>query len=138
MANMELILNLVWVLLSVSAVVGQVWMNRLRSGVPNRRIDLRSLSVLIVTLALFPTISASDDRMYMADLFTAPSHGVVLESGQMHRVLALLEDSENGQITEPLCLIAIVCLFLIARFETGALARWIPISAVGRAPPSLA
>jgi len=138
-AKTEIILNLVWMLLCISALGAQVWMDRLRSGARNRTIRLRrSLSVLIAALALFPVISATDDRVRLADLDGAPSHGLAMEGGQMHGVSAPLEDPEHGQIAEAFFLISIVCLFLIARPQIAALARWFSISAVGRAPPSLA
>ncbi len=141
MAKTEIILNLAWMLLCVGALSAQVWVDRLRFGRPNRTFRLRrSLSVLIAALALFPVISASDDRVRLADLNATPVHGVAVESGQMHSLLssAPLEDPEHGQTAEPFFLIAIVCLFLIARPEVAALLRWFSISAVGRAPPSLA
>jgi hypothetical protein len=139
-AKTEIILNLVWMLLCVGALSAQVWMDGLRSGVRNRTIRLRrSLSVLIAALALFPVVSASDDRVRLADLYAAPAtNGAAIESGQMHNVSAPLEDPEHGQVAEPILLTSIVCLFLIARPEIAALARWFSISAVGRAPPSLA
>jgi hypothetical protein len=140
-AKTEVILNLVWMLLCIGALAAQVWMDRLRSGAGNRTIRLRrSLSVLIAALALFPVISASDDRVRLADLYATPSQGMAVESGQMHSLLssAPLEDPEHGQTAEPFFLVAIVCLFLIARPQVAALARWFSISAVGRAPPALA
>jgi hypothetical protein len=138
-AKTEIILNLAWMLLCVSALGTQVWMDRVSSGLGNRTIRLRrSLSVLIAALALFPVISASDDRVRLADLYAAPQHGIALENWQTHSVLAPLEDPEHGQAVEPIFLIAIVCLFLIAQPEIAARTRWFSISAVGRAPPALA
>jgi hypothetical protein len=140
-AKTEIILNLAWMLLCISALSAQVWMDCLRSGSRNRSIRVRrSLSVLIAALALFPVISASDDRIRLADLNATPSQGAAMESGQMHNLLssAPLEDPEHGQTTEPFVLTGIVCLFLIARPQSAALARWYSISAVGRAPPALA
>jgi hypothetical protein len=137
-AKTEIILNLVWMLVCISALSAQLWMDGLRSGARNRKIRLRRLlSVLISALALFPVISASDDRVRLADL-TMPAQGVALESGQMHAASVPFEDPEHGQIAEAFFLIAIVCLFLIRRPEHAAVVRWYSISAVGRAPPSLA
>jgi hypothetical protein len=137
-AKTEIILNLAWMLLCIGALSAQVWRDRLRSGARNRRIRVRrTLSVLIAALALFPVISASDDRIRLADLNAMPSQGAAVESGQMHNLLssAPLEDPEHGQTAEPFVLTGIVCLFLIARPESAALVRWFSISAVGRAPP---
>jgi hypothetical protein len=96
--------------------------------------------VLIAALALFPVISASDDRVRLADLNAVPGPGAVLQSGQIHSLLssAPLEDPEHGQTPEAFFLIAIVCLFLISRPESATFTRWFSISAVGRAPPALA
>ncbi len=141
MAKTEIILNLAWMLVCVGALSAQVWVDRLRSGARGRRIRVRrTLSVLIAALALFPVISASDDRVRLADLNAAPSQGTVVQSGLMHQLLssAPLEDPEHGQTAEPFFLTVIVCLFLIARPKSAALARWFSISAVGRAPPVLA
>ena len=141
MAKTEILLNLAWMLLCISALSAQVWMDRRRSRARNRRIRVRrSLSVLIAALALFPVISASDDRVRLADLNAIPVPGAAMESGRMHNLLssAPLEDPEHGQTAEPFVLTGIVCLFLIARPESAALVRWFSISAVGRAPPQLA
>ena len=141
MAKTEIILNLAWMLLCIGALSAQVWMDRLRSRSAKRPFQLRrSLSVLIAALALFPVISASDDRIRLADLNATPVQSSTVESGQMHNLLssAPLEDPEHGQTAEPFFLISIVCLFLIARPEIAALVRWFSISAVGRAPPALA
>jgi hypothetical protein len=140
-AKTEVILNLAWMLLCVSALSAQIWRDCLRSGARNRGIHLRrTLSVLIAALALFPVISASDDRIRLADLNAAPAQQAAFEGGQMHSLLssAPLEDPEHGQTPEPFLPTVIVCLFLIARPEIAALARWFSISAVGRAPPAFA
>ncbi len=141
MAKTEIILNLAWMLLCIGALGAQVWMDRLRSRPGGRRIQLRrTLSVLIAALALFPVISASDDRVRLADLNAAPAQETAFEGGQMHNLLssAPLEDPEHGQTAQPFLLTVIVCLFLIARPDIAALPRWFSISAVGRAPPALA
>lgn len=141
MANTEVILNLAWMLLCLGALSAQVWRDRLRPGARSGRIRLRrTLSVLIAAMALFPVISASDDRIRLADLNGTPVQQTSFEGGKMHGLLtsSSLEDPEHGQAARPLMLAGIVCLFLIARPEIAALARWFSISAVGRAPPALA
>lgn len=97
----------------------------------------RTLSVLISALALFPVISASDDRIRLADLGAAPVEQTAFDNGSMHNLLpaAPLEDPEHGQAAEPFLLTVIFCLFLISQRESAALPRWFSISAVGRAPP---
>jgi hypothetical protein len=137
-AKTEIILNLAWMLLCIGALSAQVWVDRLRCGARSRSIRLRrTLSVLIAALALFPVISASDDRVRLADLGPAPAQQAVFDRGQIHNLLpsASLEDPEHGQTTDPFFLVVILCFFLIARMERSALARWFSISALGRAPP---
>ncbi len=141
MAKTEILLNLAWMLGCLGALSAQVWMDRLRSPARNTRIRVRrSLSVLIAALALFPVISASDDRVRLADLNATPAQESAVQSGKIHSLLsaAPLEDPEHGRTAEPLFATAVVCFFLIARMERTAQARWFSISAVGRAPPALA
>lgn len=141
MAKTEIILNLAWMLLCIGALSAQVRVDRLRSGSRSRAIRFRrSLSVLIAALALFPVISASDDRVRLMDLDATPAQQTAFSGGQIHNLLnsAPLEDPEHGQTAEPIFLTVIVCLFLIARPKSSALARWFSISAVGRAPPAFA
>ncbi len=141
MAKTEIILNLAWMLMCIGALSAQVWKDRLRSGARSRSIRLRrTLSVLIAALALFPVISASDDRVRLTDLNATPTQQTTSAGGQIHSLLSStpLEDPEHGRTAEPFFLIAIVCLFLISRPKSSAQARWFSISAVGRAPPTFA
>jgi hypothetical protein len=134
----EFILNLAWMLLCIGALSAQVWRDRLRSGSRNRSIRLRrSLSVLIAALALFPVISASDDRIRLADLKAVPAQESAFDRGQSHNPLnsAAFEDPGHGQTADPFFLIVIMCFFAIALMGTSALARWLSIATVGRAPP---
>jgi hypothetical protein len=137
----EVILNLAWMLLCFGALSAQVWADRRRAGTRNRTLRLRrSLSVLIAALALFPVISASDDRIRLADLQALPSQQTAFDNGQNHGPLAsgTLEDPEHGQTTDPFLLIVIVCFFLIALMGVSALARWFSVTTLGRAPPQFA
>jgi hypothetical protein len=135
----EFILNLAWMLLCLGALSAQVWRDRSKSR--NRRVRLRrSLSVLIAALALFPVISASDDRIRLADLVEAvPAQQSAFDRGQAHSPLnsATFEDPEYGQTADPFFLIVIMCFFLLAMMDTSALARWFSIATFGRAPPRL-
>src|SRR5580658_9905167 len=137
----EFILNLVWMLLCIGALSSQVWRDRLRSGSRNRSIRLRrSLSVLIAALALFPVISASDDRIRLADLESVPAQQAAFERGQTHGPLspATFEDPEHGQTADPVFSISIVCFFLIVLMGASARSRWFSITTFGRAPPRFA
>ena len=142
MAQTEVILNLAWMLVCIGALGAQVWLDRLRSGSWSRSIRLRrTLSVLIAALALFPVISASDDRIRLADLGgAAPAQQTAYNNGQFHHLLpaAPLEDPEHGQTPEPVLLTAIVCLFLVTLRESSVVPRWFSVRAWGRAPPQFA
>jgi hypothetical protein len=140
-AKTEILLNLAWLLVCFGALSAQVWMDCQRSRARNRRIRVRrSLSVLIAALALFPVISASDDRVRLADLNVTPAQEAAVRSGKMLSLLsaAPLEDPEHGRTAEPLFATAVVCFFLVARMERTAPSRWSSVSALGRAPPLLA
>jgi hypothetical protein len=140
-AKTEILLNLAWALVCFGALSAQVWMDGLRSRARDRKIRVRrSLSVLIAALALFPVISASDDRVRLADLNATPAQETALQSGKIQGLLsaAPLEDPEHGRTAEPLFATVVVCFFLIPRTKGIVQARWFSISAVGRAPPVLA
>jgi len=138
----EIILNLAWMLICIGALSAQVWIDRLRSAAPSRTLRRRrTLSVLIAALALFPVISASDDRVRLADLSSAPSQQQsAFDQGKIHNLLASapFEDPEHGQTADPVFLVFIICFFLLTRRDVSALARWFAISAFGRAPPHFA
>src|ERR1700689_4605064 len=113
-------------LLCVGALGAQVWVDRLRSGSRNRTVRLRrTLSVLICALALFPVISASDDRIRLADLESVPAQQTAFDRGQTHGPLssATFEDPEHGQTADPVFLIFILCFFLIVLMGASARSR---------------
>jgi len=138
----EFILNLAWMLLCIGALCAQVWRDGLGSGSPGvRGIRLRrSLSVLIAALALFPVISASDDRIRLADLVAVPAQQSAFDHGQTHGPLssATIEDPEQGRTVDPFFLVVILCFFLIVPIGTPVRSRWSSVTTFGRAPPSFA
>jgi hypothetical protein len=137
----EVILNVAWMLLCIGALSAQLWRDRLRPGRRDRSIRLRrSLCVLITALALFPVISASDDRISLAGLQAVPPQQSALDRGQTHGPLGsgTIEDPEHGQTADPFFLIVILCFFLIVPMGASALARWFSVTTLGRAPPQLA
>jgi hypothetical protein len=135
----EIILNLAWMVLCIGALGVQIRRDHLRSSSRNRRMRLRhSLSVLIAALALFPVISASDDRIRLANLAEAvPVQQSAFERGQAHSPLtsATFEDPGYGQTSSPVFWIVIVCFFLVSLMGSSALARWFSVTTLGRAPP---
>jgi hypothetical protein len=90
-------------------------------------------------VALFPCISASDDRVRLGDIQSAPVTSPQFERSHMQgAILSILEDPEHGKTAAPLFLAFMVSFFVMARAETPALTRWFPLSSLGRAPPMVA
>src|SRR5450631_2606063 len=101
-------------LLGAGALGAQVWRDRFRLGSSGRSLRLRrSLSVLIAALALFPVISASDDRIRLADLETVPAQQSAFDRDHAHSPLAsgTTEDPAYAQTAEPFLLIVVLCFF---------------------------
>jgi len=136
MTKTEALLNLIWVLVCISALGLHFWRSRDYRATQTMRVR-RALSVLLAAVALFPCISASDDRVRLSDIQAAP-----VSSPQFNRhipggILSILEDPEHGQTTSPLFLAFMVSFCVMVRLETPALTRWLPLSSLGRAPPSV-
>ena len=137
----EAFLNLVWALLCVGALSCHFWRERRRTGDGNRVLRLqRALSVFVAAVALFPVISASDDRVGLSDIY-APSisQAAAFHTGKVHNASPAppLEDPEHGQTTAPFLLFALlISYFLAARTKTPRLIRWCAYGSLGRAPPS--
>jgi hypothetical protein len=138
-AKIDAILNLVWALVCISALAALFW--RDRKGLTarcNRAFRWKqTLSVLVAAVALFPVISASDDRIRLADFDSGPVREAGFDRGQIHSVSlsAPLEDPENGQTAKPSLAVAIVCFSLVVSKETLPIVRWFASGAQGRAPP---
>jgi len=137
----EAILNIVWVLLCVGALSYHFWRDRRRAGSRTRALRWqRAISVVVAAVALFPVISASDDRLRLADLYSAsPPQQASLDRGKVdHSLLSpSLEDPEHGQTTGPrLIFELLIAWFLVAPPKTLLLIRWFAFLCLGRAPPS--
>lgn len=135
-------LNLVWASCATAAlVVFAVCEWRRRATFADR--CRRGLAVFVATVALFPTVSASDDFVRFEVLQTvSPARSQVI--GQITTnsndgpglYLARLSDAlENSQISSVCWLLATLCFFALVgvRFERGR-DRSLP-SFASRAPP---
>jgi hypothetical protein len=133
----EALLNLVWALVCVGALGFNFWRNRI-SATQTRAARLRcTISVFLSAIALFPCISASDDRVRLGDLQTPPAQSSAFVKANLHSGLApIFEDPEHGQTSAPLRLAVIVRFFVMVRLETPALTRWSSLNSLGRAPPA--
>ena len=133
MAKIDAILNLVWALICISALAAHFWRSRTVRW-------QQTLSVLVAAVALFPVISASDDRIRLAEFNSGPVQQAGFERGQIQNsgLSAPLEDPENAPAVAPVLAVAIVCFFFVVSKETCALTRWFSFGAQGRAPPAFA
>ena len=100
----------------------------------------RAISVFVAAVALFPVISASDDRLGLADTYRASTSPLAaFDRGKIHNASPAppLEDPEHGQTAAPFLLFELlVSFFLVAPPITPRLIRWCANRSLGRAPPS--
>jgi len=133
-------LNLIWLLLAVSAVGILLISERRRARNQCARIQ-RLMSVLLVTVSLFPCVSASDDVIN----FTYVSAGLETRSGFGHSVpdksdnntviYIVLQTLEHLQVTSFYTIFVAICFFGFVFYSTRkSVLRQLP-SFVSRAPP---
>jgi len=129
-------LNLTWALLCVSAL-GLLWWRDRRSANRDPRARLRrTLSIFVAAVALFPCISASDDRVRLLDLDSLLSTHSAVSSAHTENPLAMqLEELEHAQPTLAFVLILILCFFLMVRSEEAGFGRSTARDSHSRAPP---
>jgi hypothetical protein len=134
--TVDTVLNLTWAVLCVSALAFQWW--RERSVVhkdPRARLR-RTLSIFVAVVALFPCISASDDRVRLLDLDSALTTHTAFAAAHTDNPLAMqLEELEHAQPTLAFVLILILCFFLMVRSEEFGFARSSARDSQSRAPP---
>lgn len=120
---MNAILNLLWIGVAAAAVGAFVLLEwRSRPGALLRARGRRALAVSVVVIALFPTVSASDDFVRLLVLpASAPSQNPVVQeitagSSQMPALyLARLSQVfENSQVSWPFELAIAMAAFMLA------------------------
>jgi hypothetical protein len=136
----EAILNLIWALLCVGALSRHFWRDRHRTVSEGGAVRWRrAVSVLLAAVALFPVISASDDRLRLADLHAAaPPASAAFDRGQIHEATLSppLEDPEHGQIAAPVLLFTFFVSFFALSFANAPIqSRSFAGRSLGRAPP---
>ncbi|HXP87373.1 MAG TPA: hypothetical protein VN841_21755 [Bryobacteraceae bacterium] len=138
MNSIDTILNLSWACLCAGAL-GYFWQDRRAGGSRHVICSRRTLSVILAAVSLFPCISATDDRMHLADMGRSPSQDAAVDRTTSHNLLLSLqlEDPEHGQTTQPFLLTFTACFYLIARLEARKIVRQFSYSSLGRAPPAL-
>lgn len=138
------VLNLLWMGVAVGAIGAFVFFEwRCRSGALLTARCRRALAVFVVLIALFPTVSASDDFARLAILTpTIPSQqGIgrqIMAGASQKSALYLARLSkvfENSQVSWPFQLAIILGFFLLAgALFTQDRNRFLPAFA-SRAPP---
>jgi len=135
------ILNLIWLLVSVAAVGALLVSERSRSCAGMARIQ-RLTAVLLVTVSLFPCVSASDDVISFAyvsaglETRSGFGHSVPNENSDNASVIYLaLQNLEHLQISAFYTLLVAICFFgFVFSADQTSVFRQSP-SFASRAPP---
>jgi hypothetical protein len=139
LTHIDAALNLAWALLCVTALVWHAWRERHFPATRAVRIR-RTLSVFVAVVALFPVISASDDRVRLEDLnsqFTR--HAAFDRSHPENLSLSLqLEDLEHAQLPLPFVLILSLCFLLLIGLEQSERRLFRHRDSLSRGPPQTA
>jgi len=135
------LLNLIWLFVALAAL-GTVLLSEQRrpsSGAAARR---RLVSVLLVTVSLFPCVSASDDLINFAyvsaglETRSGFGHTVPRDSDAPTVIYLVLQSLEHLQITACFTLSIAVCFFgFVFCMDPTGIFRQLP-SSVSRGPPS--
>jgi len=137
------ILNLLWLVVAVAAVGGLMVSERGRSSPGIARIH-RLMAVLLVTVSLFPCVSASDDVISFAyvsaglETSRGFGHSVPSEkSGNAAVIYLALQNLEHLQISAFYTLQVAICFFGFVFFLIRRSVLQQSPSLVSRAPPQL-
>lgn len=142
MNSIDTILNSVWALLCVVALVYCWWSERQRARVLSRRLRLLGgLSVFLAAFLLFPCISVSDDyaRARLSDLNSAPSpHPVFRDGDDSNLMLAVqLEEAAHLRPVAQFVMVLVLCCLLGILSDDSRIQRSFHWDTPGRAPPAL-
>ena len=95
MNSVDTILNLAWAIACVAALGWHTWRD-CQAGVRNQGFcSRRTLSVILAALSLFPCISATDDRVRLAEFDWSADRPSCVGQNQPHNLQ--LEDPACGQ-----------------------------------------
>ena len=114
MTSIDTILNSVWALLCVMALVCHWWRERQRARLQSRRLRLRrGLSVFLAAFLLFPCISVSDDyaQARLQNFNSIPSSRPVFRNGNSTSMFwaVQLEETEHIRPVAPFVLVLVQC-----------------------------
>lgn len=139
---MVTVLNLIWLFVAVAAVGAVLLAERRRASTPGAR-SQRLVSILLVTVSLFPCVSASDDLInfaYVSAGFETRSgfgHSVPDDSNTSTVIYLALQNLEHLQITAFYTLFVALCFFgFVFCLAPHSLFRQLP-AFVSRGPPQI-
>lgn len=146
MSQVDLALNLLWLILVFSALVSYGVSGRKRRGFSLLRRIFGGVAVFLASLALFPCISASDDLVqlewYGLHSKHAPAHD---KDGAGHRhpekslatLVRLLEALEAAQLVQACSLVVLLLALAMVSLPASRLTARSTPNCSGRAPPAL-
>jgi hypothetical protein len=136
------VLNLIWLFVALAAVGAVLVSERRRAPTPGAR-GQRLVSILLVTVSLFPCVSASDDLInfaYVSAGFETRSgfgHSVPEDSNTSTVIYLALQNLEHLQITAFYTLFVTLCFFgFVFCLAPQSVFRQLP-SFVSRGPPQV-
>ena len=134
------ILNLVWLFVALGAVGAVLLAERRRYSTRAARRH-RLLAVILVTVSLFPCVSASDDVISFAyvsaglETRSGFGHSVPDDSNTNTVIYLALQNLEHLQVTAVYTLLVALCFFGFVTYQAPiTVLRQLP-SFVSRAPP---
>jgi hypothetical protein len=135
------VLNLIWLFVALAAVGAVLLSERWRASTPGAR-SQRLVSILLVTVSLFPCVSASDDLInfaYVSAGFETRSgfgHSIPEDSNTSTVIYLALQNLEHLQITAFYTLFVAFCFFgFVFCLAPQSVFRQLP-SFVSRGPPA--
>jgi hypothetical protein len=136
------VLNLIWLFVALAAVGAVLVSERRRASTPGAR-SQRLVSILLVTVSLFPCVSASDDLInfaYVSTGFETRSgfgHSVPDDSNTSTVIYLALQNLEHLQIMAFYTLFVTLCFFgFVFCLAPQSVFRQLP-SFVSRGPPQV-
>lgn len=135
MTQIDTALNLGWALVCIGAVLWLLWRGPAHTRTHKGLIRVyRGVSVFLAAVALFPCISASDDRIQLQDLEAVVNHTPGLDHDNL-ALTAQLEAIEHGQAATPFVLMLSWCSFLLTPAAEPVQQHTPCPAALSRGPP---
>lgn len=139
MAHFEFILNLIWALLCLGAVLSHCLFQRRAAKVWRLRERFYStICVFLATVSFFPAVSASDDRVLLRVLESQKSTGggSSIANADNRQLAAQLQDVEHGKIAPLFRFFPPFHCLLVMELATRTSLRVFELETCSRAPPT--